>query len=153
MRKSSIIILTTIFFVGFALFNCNSSIKKVIKEDDSYFSIKKEINNSDKIIASAQKDTYSDFQKFIKDANFKIIKNVENISDMKQLLLADGNITNKTFIKEVEELEKDNNEFKTELDNYVANGSGNWKDFKNEFDTNLNEFEIAFSQVKVVWQN
>lgn len=153
MRKSSIINLATICIVGFSLFICNSSTKKVIKEDYSDFFIKKVIVNTDKVVASAQKDVYSDFQKFIKVANFKIIKNCEKISDLKQYSLADGNMTNKTFIEKVRELEKDNNEFKAELDNYVTNGSGNWKEFKNEFDANLNELEMAFSQVKAVWQN
>ncbi len=72
---------------------------------------------------------------------------------MKQISLTDGNITNVTFNSKVDELEKSNNEFKSELDNYVANGSGNWKEFQNDFDTNLNELEIAFNQVKIVWQN
>lgn len=153
MRKSSITSLITICFIGFTLFNCNSSTKNVIKEDISDTYIKRDIIDSDKEIASAQKDIYSDFQKFIKDANIKLSKNLENISDLKQFSTAEGNISNQTFYTKVEELEKNNIEFKAELDNYVANGSGNWKEFKNDFDTSLNEFDIAFNQVKVVWQN
>ena len=153
MKKSSISILIAICFVGFTLINCNSSTKNVIKEDISDAYINKEIINSANEIAFAQKDIYSDFQKFIKDANLKINKNLKNISDLKQVSLADGNITNETFYLKVEELEKNYKEIKTELDNYVAYGSGNWKEFKSDFDTSLNEFDIAFSQVKVVWQN
>lgn len=153
MKKSSIIILVTICFVGFVLINCNSSTKNVIKEDVTDTYIKKEVINSDKEIAFAQKEIYSDFQKFIKEANLKINKNLRTIIDLKVASVAEGKITNETFYSKVEELEKNNNEIKAELDNYIANGSGNWKEFKGDFDTNLHEFDIAINQVKVVWQN
>ncbi len=153
MKNSTIRSLVAICFLGSTLINCNSSTKTVIKEDAKDIYINKDVVTSENDIAKAQKDIYSDFQKFIKDANLKLIKNSENISDLKQISLTEGNITNSTFNSKVDELEKSNNEFKSELDNYVANGSGNWKEFQNDFDTNLNELEIAFNQVKIVWQN
>ncbi len=149
MKNSLIVPTVTILIIGFTLYNCNSVSRNIIAED---ISNNQYINNnvvSDNEIATAQKEIYSDFQKFITEANNKILQNVKNISSLKHISSENNIIINEELYKKVEIMEKSNNDFKTVLDNYVTNGSGNWKIFKNEFDNNLVELDLALNEVNV----
>ena len=65
---------------GLAITNCKSNSNNVNEEYYTAQDAKKKMVNSEKEIASAQKDIYSDFQKFIKEANSKISCIEKNIS-------------------------------------------------------------------------
>ena len=92
MKNSLIVPTVTILIIGFTLYNCNSVSRNIIAED---ISNNQYINNnvvSDNEIATAQKEIYSDFQKFITEANNKILQNVKNISSLKHISLSETSL-------------------------------------------------------------
>ena len=138
-----------IVITGLAITSCKSNSNNVNEEYYTAQDAKKKIVNSEKEIASAQKDIYSDFQKFIKEANTKIGCIEKNISELKLKSIEEKKETNEGYLIKIEDLKKSNDVLKTELDNYVHEGNGNWQIFKADFYQNLDELEIAFNDATV----
>ena len=134
---------------GLAITNCKSNSSNVNEEYYTAQDAKKKMANSEKEIASAQKDIYSDFQKFIKEANTKISRIEKNISELKLKSIEDKKKANEGYFIKIKDLEKSNDVLKMELENYVHEGNGNWQTFKTDFYHNLDELEIAFNDATV----
>jgi TolA-binding protein len=149
MNKSEIIRLIIIFVTGVSLTGCNSNAKNV---DAGYFNsqdTKNKTENPSQEIAPAQKDTNSDFQKFIKEANTKISSNEKNISELKLKSKEDKKEAKEEYFKTIEDLEKRNDVMKMKLYNYVHKGNGNWQTFKAEFYGDLDALETAINNAAI----
>ncbi len=88
----------------------------------------------------------SDFQKFVKEADSKISSNEKKIAKLKSQL-QQSNIEGKNITTALSQLELKNSMLKSNLEIYVQNGTGNWKEFRDGFYKNLSKFDLAYNQV------
>jgi hypothetical protein len=129
MKNISIFPIITLAFAGLFLTNCNQQSKNLVAESYSDSNAKKSIVAENEI-ATAQKDTYSDYQKFIKDAYSQLGQNEISILKLEsETNDIDENSTG-IFRSGIEDLKTSNNTLKRQLDEYVENGSGNWQTFE-----------------------
>ena len=137
--KTSLLIVTALIG-GPSFTNCISSPKDMDSQE-----FKSIISVPDQETAFAKERTYSDFQKFIKEAYLKIGQNEANILQMKNKISAVKNESCKIELEMLDSIERSNATFKLELDDYVQKGSGDWQLFKTDFCTGLNNLDTAFN--------
>jgi len=142
MKNISKLQIVILAFAGLVLTNCHPKSKNLISESYSG-PISEKLNVQKSDTATAQKDTYSDYQKFIKDAYSQLDQN--EITILKLQRESDG-VGEELIVNdhtEIEGLKNSNKSLKMQLDEYVLNGSGNWQSFETEFCNGLWELEIA----------
>jgi hypothetical protein len=152
MKNISKLKITILSLCGLFLTNCNPQVKKLVTEN--YLAIRTEtigINKNE--TATAQKDTYSNYQKFIKTAYSHLELNK---STLLKLQIEFNNRKEKSIIidrLEIENLKSNHNLLKRQLDEYVQNGVGNWQTFEMEFCKELNELEIGSNNSTIKFIN
>jgi hypothetical protein len=140
----SILQIVTIALIGLNLSNCNSQSHCTILESYSDNYTKKSIITENEI-ATAQKDIYSDYQKFVRESYAQLMQNKLSILKLKDDLNGNG-FNHSGFSKsEIEDLNMNNNTLKKQLDEYVENGSGNWQTFESKFCSGLTALAEASS--------
>ncbi len=146
MKLNSIpLILIALATIPFLTNNINST-KNINIKDYSNPEIKSFDSNLIIKAAMVQNVTYSDFQKFIVEANLRINQNEINILKMKNKFTSDECESTKINLNMFDTMSKSNEAFKLKLDDYTKNGSGNWKIFKTDLYTELNAFDEFYNQ-------
>ncbi len=149
MNTSPIIrTLIIVIIIGISVTNFNFSNSKVNPELRSLQNLKFRTDVIAKTIIPAAKTFKSDFQKFIIEANTKISCNEQNIANLVTQINKNKK-TKKVSLDKIIELEKININLKIKLDNYIADGNGNWKSFQSELNKNLAKLEIAYNDTKI----
>ena len=148
MKLSSILPFLLLLLTGCSLTNCSSSFGDRNVNDFTEKKVNKSNVDTGEEIAYANKDTYSDFQKFIKEANTKITRNEINISEIKLNNVESKDDLNIVNAEMIDELKTSNQTFKITLDNYVQSGTGNWKTFKSELFVGLDELSASIKNVE-----
>ncbi len=139
-------------FIGLFFTHCDSPAELIVAENFPKREVKELVVHQSEI-ATAQKDTYSDYQKFLKDAYSKLDKNetaIVKINHDSNLVLENSLRTN---VSEIEDLKISHNTLKCELDDYVKNGTGNWQTYKTEFYCEFDQLEIACNTTSNKYNN
>ena len=139
MKPVIILSIVGITITGLLLVNCNPASKNLMVVN--YSSITPQISPVVKSeTATAHKEIYSDFQKFIAVAHLQLDRNQTSFSKLQNM---PGQIAENGNDKQIACLITENNNLRIKLDNYVESGTGNWKTFESEFSNTINDLEIA----------
>lgn len=98
---------------------------------------------------SPQHSLLSDFQKFASAANDEVYEMDQRIESAKAPCHQASNMLCDSRQLKISKLHARNRNLKAKLNDYVQFGSGNWYDFKREFDNELKRIENACSAISI----
>lgn len=127
--------------------NCESSSTEA-KENESKKAEALEFARQDR--AQAQRDSVADFQQFKSESEAQVIKNSQLIADFKVKLMT-GRVSMKArFQKRLVELEKQNNNMGTKLNQYTESSEEEWKIFKHKWDKEMGRLVESLDEMMKV---
>jgi len=139
MKPALILSIIGIAITGLLLVNCNPASKNLMVVN--YSTITPPVSPVVKSeTATAHKEIYSDFQKFIAGAHVQLDRNQTSFIKLQNKT---GQLAENGNDKQIACLITENNNLRIKLDNYVQSGTGNWKTFESEFSNTLNDLETA----------
>lgn len=144
-------IIFTITTACFLMLFASSCGQREQKQDDAFDRVKKErmLSNdssfvSEEVIQESMKtepvkkiETLDEWTIYKNELEKKIRKNENKIKEIKGL--SEGN---KSLLRKVNSLEKDNSNLRIELDKYIEEVKLNWEMFKASMNHNVNEIDI-----------
>ena len=107
------------------------------------------VNTSDELSESqqARQDSITEYQKFKKEAEEKIIAYEKIISEFKIKIAKEKKENKVIYEKKLAELEQKNSDMKKKLDDYKEVGEDKWESFKTNFDKDMDELGKAFNNL------
>jgi hypothetical protein len=135
MKYPVLLSISTIVFAGLVLADCTADSNDIHAKKYSGITSNYKANGETET-ATAQKETNSDFQKFIRKAYRELDQNETAIL---KLQIKSGNI----IIDSISRLSIANDNLRQKLNDYVEFGNGNWKLFQIEFCTSLDDLNIT----------
>jgi hypothetical protein len=99
--------------------------------------------------ATARKETYSDFQKFLRVAKGELTENellINEFLDCSTQVQEGGQNVN---VMKANHLKEKNSQLGKKLDEYVKNGTGNWRVFESDFKFALNQLQPSNNHLLV----
>ena len=149
MKKSIIILTSTVLLTITIHSGCQSTAKKVENAEDKVQVAEKELADSKTDLYFARLDTISNYEQFKIEAENIIIAQEKDITDFKARLASEKQEINADYDKKLVELEKKNKELKIKLADLKDDGQNKWVSFKNEFNHDMNELGNAFKDLTV----
>ncbi len=95
---------------------------------------------------SIPKTFVSDFQKFVEETNSRIESNKKQFAELRMYLVGEKS-QNERKINTLEFLEIKNMQLKSDLDNYVMDGNGNWKLIRDKFTADLKKLDSIYTNM------
>lgn len=134
MKLKNVITLSTILSIsiGIMISSCNSSNEKVV-------TINEGVENANTELKNVKEAYLIEIAEYKKETARKIDENNSDIAQFNYEIKNDKKEIKKDYIKEIAELKKRNNELQIKMDNYKEDGNDKWKEFKNEFDHDMDE--------------
>jgi len=149
MKKIVITLAATVFIAGMLLTSCNSTSQKIENAEDKVQNAKEAVVDAKSELNLALQDSVTEFQQFKTEFQNQITANEKSIAGLR-LSIVDASRENKIlYEKKIAELEKRNNDLKTELAEYKEDGTNQWQSFKSEFKSDMDELGKAFSDFTV----
>jgi len=149
MKKQVIAIAATSLFVAAVMLSsCNnvnqkeSADRKVEREKEDLQDARKEAS------LEAQSLTSEDLNKFKDEAEVLIKKNETRIVELRNKMKESGNALDEKRQKRIAELEEQNWELRTRINSFDIK-SGNWQEFKREFDHDMEQIGKSLEDLTV----
>jgi 3-dehydroquinate dehydratase len=138
-----------IFIAGSAITGCQSSATKVEKAENNLKEAKENVIEARVDLYNARNDSVTEYQKFKKDAEEKIIAQNKSITEFKARISKEKKENRAKYEKKLAELEQKNSDLKKKLDDYKDDGQDKWTSFKIEFNHDMDELGKAFKDLTV----
>ncbi|MBL0103676.1 MAG: hypothetical protein IPP51_07935 [Bacteroidetes bacterium] len=135
-----IVLASTVMFQG-----CESNNRAVKIELTALGSLPGQLVSSENDIAFAQKETYSDYEKFIKEAKLKISRNEASIVRMNARIPRMKKASQEAFKRSIDLIASKNVVLKAKLELYIEDGVGNWQTFRKELFAELNALDLEIN--------
>ena len=139
MKKTISVLAVTVFMAGAILTGCQSSAKKVENAQDKVIEANQELSQ-------ALKDS---IQQFKTESELKINANEKSIAEFKAKIKNEKKESKAVYEKKLAALEQKNSDLKKKLDEFKDDGKANWKTFKAEFSSDMNELGNALKDFTV----
>ncbi|MFO7668649.1 MAG: hypothetical protein R6W31_03235 [Bacteroidales bacterium] len=150
MMKNSILFLSGILFLSVTIpYGCQPSATKMEAAEDQVQEDRKDLAESKADLYRATQDSIFNYQQFKIDADQKIIAQEKKIADLKARIENESKEVNDDYNKKLAELENKNSELKKKLADYEDDGQDKWKDFKKEFDHDMDNLGKAYKDLTV----
>ena len=141
--KKLLIGVSAFLFVAISLVtSCNSSENKVQEG-------KTDVMEAEVDLKEANEDYLTDIENYKKETADKIAENDKRIAEFKTQIALKRKEFKVEYQKEIDKLEKENNDMKNKMDGYQESGKENWEKFKMEFSHDMDEMGQAFKDLTV----
>lgn len=150
--ENTILTLAIIIFIAEAIstsYGQESDNLSIITRRDNLQEIQKNMVDVNQNLNGSQDNSFSEYQKFMKDAEIRINGNEKVFAEFKEKLLKINHMDKTTSQKMVNMFEQENKDLKNKLVTYKRDQEqGKWKSFKRAFNHNLNVLEIQMWSMK-----
>jgi hypothetical protein len=147
MRTILVFPIIAIVVAGVVLTNCKTNRKNINHEVNTSIKESKQTAEALPEVSSYQKYVNSDYEKFIEEAKTRIRRNdYKYVRLISHLNFSNSRIAEEELVR-IEKLKFTNLQCKENLDNYIRNGKGNWREFEKEFYNELSQLEDQYSEV------
>jgi hypothetical protein len=149
-KKIFILVVTSVFIAGTIFTGCQSSTQrqetaqvKVKEAREDLNSAKKEANEADQVVATAE-----EWKTFRSESELKINANEVRITELKAKMNKPGEILDPLYSKKITTLEQQNKDLRAKLFAYEKSQT-NWESFKREFNSDMDAIGDAFKNLTV----
>jgi chromosome segregation ATPase len=153
MKKKFLTLVAAVFAVGTILSACNSSAEKVENAEQKVADAKADVKDAKQDLAKAEETQQaaaeSDFQKFKRESNEKIDANDKRIAELKIDIKNEKREARERDEERIAALEKKNHELRVKLEAYHDDGKSDWREFKTEFNHDLEGIGHAFKDITI----
>ncbi len=150
MKNSFLFLAVTVLMAGTTATSCKSNTDK---NQDAVENVKdanselKEVQNENTADA-VKKANDMEWQTYKTEMLTTISSNELRIADLKKASKKSGATFDKTYLKNIDDLEQKNNALKMKITNY-ENNQTDWDSFKREADSDLDDLGKAFKNITV----
>ncbi|MFA7081250.1 MAG: hypothetical protein WC135_01440 [Bacteroidales bacterium] len=144
MKKIIFSLVLTVFFGTTTLVSCMSPGEKVDSAKEDVQEAKQDVEQTNQELNNAIQDSIMEFRK---DAAERINANEKEISDLKLKLKNQGKEAKAKIERKIAELEAKNNKMEEALSDYKDESEIKWKEFKEEFNHDLDELGKALGNL------
>ncbi|MFM2049235.1 MAG: hypothetical protein RI955_1783 [Bacteroidota bacterium] len=141
--KKIILVITFCFGIislGLISIGCNSSSQKVEDAQDNVIEANKDLEK-------ANQDYLTDIENYKKESTEKIDANNKSINDFNARIANEKADAKIAYKNKIVALEQKNNDLKKRLDDYKAEGKDQWKEFKSDFNHDMNKLNDDFKSL------
>ena len=100
-------------------------------------------------LSTAKEEYAIEVAKYRKEIADKIEANEKSIAEFKLRTEYEKKEAKADYQKKIQELEEKNTAMKTKMNDYKETGKDEWKNFKTEFEHDMNELAVAFANLSV----
>jgi predicted nucleic acid-binding Zn-ribbon protein len=136
--------------VGSVLTACKPSTKEEINAQENLDDAKEEVKDAREDLVEAKRAaTAEEWQAFKDETNVAITANETRIDELKVKIKKTGNSIDDLYEKEIDALEKKNEELKVRMNTYKNDTDADWESFKREFKYDMNELGKSLKDLTV----
>jgi hypothetical protein len=147
MKKLILIASITMLPTVTVFFACQSSEAKQQDAEENVQKNLEELANSKRELYQLRNDTLSDYEKFKKDSEAKIIYIETSIAELKANIKNETIEDKETYQENLILLEQKSIELKKKLSDLKDEGEDNWISIRNEFYKDMEELGTAFKNI------
>ncbi len=140
MKKSILVISSTVFIIGAFLSSCNNPSETMIIAEKKT----KEANES---LVKVQYEFLKTIEQYRLRTARRILTNTQSIEELKARTKLEKREANHNLEKKILALEQRNNEMKKRLDDYKEVEKDKWEIFKKGFNKDMDELDKAFQDL------
>jgi len=140
MKNKHFILVIILLIAGSVLAGCNNNRDKA--KDD-----KEDVKQAAQDLKDEQTQFEREWQQFKNEAELKISENEKRINDFKAEIQKTSAKFKSKYANRVLTLEQKNIELKKMINNYTYEGKDNWKEFKQEFNSNMDSVGTALNDI------
>ena len=149
MKNTFLALTVAVFMAGTMFTGCQSSATKVENAEDKLQEAEGEVLDAKLDLNRAINDSVTEYQKFKKEAEEKIIAQEKSIAEFKARIAKEKMENRAKYEKKLAELEQKNSDMKKKLDDYKDEGQSKWEKFKTEFNSDMDKLGKAFKDLTV----
>jgi len=149
MKKTIFFLATTLCIAGTILTGCQSSASKVENAENKLRDANNEAAEAELNLNETVQDSISDYEKFKKESDAKILANEKSIAKFKARIAVEKMENKAEYEESLLKLEQKNSDMKKKLDDYKDDGQNKWTSFKHEFNHDMDELGKAFNGLTV----
>ncbi len=142
MKKTILILTTSVFMSGLVLTSCDNT-DNTAKVENS----QEKVADAQEDLAKANEDYSEDVEAYKRDIYARIDANERLIDELKEKKKYEKGETKEAFKARIEKLKDRNRELRKKLDDYKQTDKGNWEKFKEEFNHDMDEFGQSFKDI------
>jgi peptidoglycan hydrolase CwlO-like protein len=142
MKKTILVITFCFGIVSAALLSigCNSSSQKVEDAQDNVIEANRDLEK-------ANQDYLADIENYKKETAEKIDANDKSINDFNARIANEKANAKADYKRKINALQQKNTDMKKKLDDYKADGKDQWKEFKSDFNHDMNKLNDDFKSL------
>lgn len=149
MKKTISILAITVFIAGTIFTACVSPSQKLENAEKKVIDSKNAVLDAKSELNQAYQDSITEYQQFKIESENRIIANEKSIEELRVRIVSANEENKILYQTKLAELQKRNYELKIKLDEYKADETDKWKEFKTEFKNDMEELGKAFSDFTV----
>jgi peptidyl-tRNA hydrolase len=149
MKKTMLILLTTIVTSGVVMMSCDSSEVKAKKAAEKVQVANAEAEKAALELKNAEQVLIDEYNQFKKESEAKIIAHNKSVAEFRKRVAKEKKENRAKYEAKLTELENKNSDLKKKLDGYKADGIEKWNQFKNEFNRDMEALGKSFSDLTV----
>lgn len=132
MKKSIFLITTISIIFAFVAQSCDSSPDRMDRSETS-------VIESERDTDMAQNEIESDIRMYRQEISNDIRENNMAIAEIKERIENEEGEVKETYETRIEEIERDNDELKRQIDNYRVTNRDDWNEFKQDFSSSMSD--------------
>lgn len=139
-----------ILMAGTLLSSCESAAQKEADAKDDVMDAKEDLREAqqDAQLAAQQNASAEEWNAYKNERDLIIIKNENRVAELRAQIKAQGKAADDAYVKRIDDLEKQNKDFRVRMNNYESNQS-DWASFKREFNHDMDELGRALNSMTV----
>lgn len=146
--KKSILVLTVFLFVGgMMLTSCETPAQRVQNAESDVVEAEEDVVEAEEELSDAREDYLNDVERYKEETAERIEENNQRIAEFKERTEAEKNETRADYKTELARLEKQNNDLKSRLSGYSAEGKSKWETFKTNFARDMEQLGDEISDL------
>lgn len=142
MKNSILNLVTFVMIAGVITAGCSSSAGRVKKAE-------KNVASANKDLKAANREYQADLENYRKEVTEDIAANDRSIADLKETINEQSSDVRAAYKKEIDDLEKKNQEMKKKISEYQDDGEDKWNAFKLELSHDMEALGKAFKNIGV----
>jgi hypothetical protein len=141
-KKLILALAISLFTMSVIVISCSSPSEKVENAQDNLVKANQDLDK-------ANEEYLSDIENCKKEAAEKTAANEKSIAEFKARVENEKKEVKKEYYDKIAKLEEKNNDIKSRMADYKAEGKEKWEIFKTEFSRDMNELGTAFKDLTV----
>lgn len=149
--KKSMFMLTIPALLSASLFftSCSTSADKVEDAKEDVTGAKSDLQDAREDLQDANQEYLADVESYRRETAAKIEANNQSLIAFNTQIKNESMEARADYRRQLDELERKNDNMRSRMDDYKVNGQSNWESFKKEYNRDMDALGVAFKNLTV----